>query len=213
MCEAKIDQWMRSRAARGDAPSLGAASKRYLVLKAAKGKCELCGIPAKVSPIDVDHIVPRSRADKNGYIMKEGTRIHLDDERNLQALCFRCNRAKRNHDATDFRPPESKLVRDRIPELIRASGAIPETRMLTGRRLRIALLERLVEEHAKLLAETNSEEIVDMIEVLLSLASVLGHSEEEMFRLLSKKREERGGFGKGVLLARVNTPPTFQGEG
>ena len=200
LCEEKIEQWMHKRAAKSDAPRLGVSSKRYLVLKAAEGKCELCGIPSKVSPIDVDHIVPRSRADKSGYIVKDGTRVHVDDRQNLQALCFRCNRAKRNHDDTDFRPPGSKLVRDRIPELIRESGSIPKTKELRGERLKTALLEKLVVEPADLLAATNVEEIVDMIEVLLALSGTLGYSERETLQTLQNKRDERGGFGRGVFL-------------
>jgi hypothetical protein len=41
-------------------------------------------------PLDVDHIIPRSR----------GGRTELA---NLQALCSKCNRSKRNQDETDFR--------------------------------------------------------------------------------------------------------------
>jgi diadenosine tetraphosphate (Ap4A) HIT family hydrolase len=65
-------------------------SLRFLVLKAAGGYCELCGISAKERPIDVDHIVPRSRGGKT-------------DLANLQALCSKCNRSKRNQDETHFR--------------------------------------------------------------------------------------------------------------
>ena len=65
-------------------------SVRYKVLKAANGRCELCGATKKQRPLQVDHILPRSRRGKN-------------DQSNLQVLCDRCNRAKGNKDATDFR--------------------------------------------------------------------------------------------------------------
>jgi len=65
-------------------------SLRFLVLKAAGGKCLLCGIAAKERPLDVDHIIPRSRGGKTELA-------------NLQALCSKCNRSKRNQDDTDFR--------------------------------------------------------------------------------------------------------------
>ncbi len=67
---------------------------RYDVLKRAGGKCELCGCSAKERPLHVDHIIPRSKGGKN-------------DMANLQALCERCNLAKGNRDATDFRPHET----------------------------------------------------------------------------------------------------------
>jgi len=72
-------------------------SLRYLVLKAAGGRCcQLCGIAVKERPLDVDHIIPRSRGGNTELA-------------NLQALCSKCNRSKRNQDDTDFRsfPPPS----------------------------------------------------------------------------------------------------------
>jgi 5-methylcytosine-specific restriction endonuclease McrA len=90
LCESKIAEWIRKKAERD--PSGGVdASIRYRVLKAGRGRCELCGISSKLSPIDIDHIVPRNHADKHGFVVKDGVRMPLDDERNLQALCFRCN--------------------------------------------------------------------------------------------------------------------------
>jgi ATP adenylyltransferase len=65
-------------------------SVRFEVLKRAKGRCECCGISKEERPIDVDHIVPRSKAGDN-------------DISNYQALCWLCNANKGNRDATDFR--------------------------------------------------------------------------------------------------------------
>jgi ATP adenylyltransferase len=65
-------------------------SFRFQILKASGGVCQLCGVSAKERPIDVDHIVPRSRGDKTELA-------------NLQAPCSKCNRSKRNQDETDFR--------------------------------------------------------------------------------------------------------------
>ena len=60
------------------------------MLKAARFRCELCGVPADEKALEVDHIVPRN---------KGGT----DDRVNLQALCHSCNATKRDRDDTDFR--------------------------------------------------------------------------------------------------------------
>lgn len=205
VCKAKIGEWIKRRAARSGISAIE-ASKRYRVLKAAKGKCELCGISSKLSPIDIDHIIPRSEADKHAYIVKDGIRMHLDDERNLQALCFRCNRAKRDRDTTDFRLPSKKLVRERIPQYILNSGQTPITKQLHQDQLMPRLLEKLTEEHAELLADTVIEEIVDMIEVLLSIAKILGYTENETLRFLHKKRDEKGGFDSGIFLIDVINP-------
>jgi predicted house-cleaning noncanonical NTP pyrophosphatase (MazG superfamily) len=174
ICVEKITEWIDKKARRD--PTRGVdASKRYRVLKAARGRCELCGISSKLSPIDIDHIVPRNEADKFGFVLKDDVRMPLDDERNLQALCFRCNRAKRDKDKTDFRLPEKKLVRDKIPEIILASGRTPLTRSLNGRELVDRLLDKLVEEHAEFLASESVDEVVDTIEVLFAVAKQLGH--------------------------------------
>jgi ATP adenylyltransferase len=64
-------------------------SIRYQVLKRDR-RCLLCGATAKDRPLQVDHIVPRS---KGGATSLE----------NLQTLCFECNGGKNNKDDTDFR--------------------------------------------------------------------------------------------------------------
>jgi diadenosine tetraphosphate (Ap4A) HIT family hydrolase len=63
---------------------------RYRVLMESGGRCALCGATKKERPLDVDHIVPRSKGGKNVY-------------ENLQILCSKCNRSKGNKDQTDFR--------------------------------------------------------------------------------------------------------------
>jgi len=63
---------------------------RYRVLMESGGRCALCGATKKERPLDVDHIVPKSRGGKNVYA-------------NLQILCSKCNRSKGNKDKTDFR--------------------------------------------------------------------------------------------------------------
>src|SRR5262249_48319251 len=69
---------------------------RYEVLKAAKFRCELCGISAEERALEVDHIRPRN---------KDGT----DEVANLQSLCYSCNAMKRDRDDTDFKAVRGTL--------------------------------------------------------------------------------------------------------
>lgn len=64
-------------------------SLRYQVLKESGHRCELCGATKNERPLDVDHILPRSKGGKNIY-------------ENLQVLCSKCNRSKGNKDDTNF---------------------------------------------------------------------------------------------------------------
>lgn len=126
----------------------------------------------------------------------------MNDRDNLQALCFSCNRAKRDTDQTDFRRTQ-KLVRDRIPELIKAEGRIPIIKELTGRALTTRLYDKLVEEHAEFLGakstESKVEEMADMIEVIMALAKQYGIDEAELLDSVKTKRAERGAFTKGYF--------------
>lgn len=94
LCSEKLDQYLQDRGnALWDHRRTSAevpGSIRYEVLKKAKRRCELCGISANEKALDVDHIVPKNKDGSN-------------DISNLQALCYSCNRAKRDTDDTDFR--------------------------------------------------------------------------------------------------------------
>lgn len=203
ICEEKIAQWREMKRSKEKAPEAG-ASVRYEVLKAAGSKCQLCGIPAALRPIDVDHIIPRSKANKHGKVCKDGSWIDIHDPENLQALCFSCNRAKRATDDTDFRT-KGKLVRDGIPAMIEAEGRSPNIRQLKGQALLSALYEKLVEEHAEFITaekpEQKLEELADMVEVVFALAERLGADESALMAIRGRKRHDRGGFAEGHFYA------------
>ena len=85
----------------------------------------------------------------------------------------------------------NKLVRDFIPEIIRADGKACDISRATSHDL-----QRLLEE--KLL-----EELADMMEVIFGLAHQLGYSEEQLLAKRNQKLEERGGFKDGIVLEKV----------
>jgi predicted house-cleaning noncanonical NTP pyrophosphatase (MazG superfamily) len=193
LCEEKIEAWLASRG--GDANSVS-SSQRYEVLKAARGKCQLCGIPSSLRPIDVDHIVPQSKANRYGKVVIDSRPVDVNSIENLQALCFKCNRAKRDGDDTDWRTRD-KLVRDGIPALIAAEGRVPYVVQLKGKKLTEALREKLIEEVGEYLDSGDVEELADVVEVVRSLAEVHGVSAKELDVLRARKRTEKGGFEGG----------------
>jgi predicted house-cleaning noncanonical NTP pyrophosphatase (MazG superfamily) len=199
ICDAKIEEWIEKTKMREKDP-LANESVRYRVLRNAGGKCELCGIPSSLRPIDIDHVIPQSKADRSRKVMLHGKRVNVNAEENLQALCSKCNRAKRDADDTDFRR-QRKLVRDGVPDLIRHSGRTPRVNQLSGSHLTEALYEKLVEEHEEYIQTRSIEELADMAEVILTLARRRGTSQEEFIEIVTKQRIVRGGFTQGYIYA------------
>ena len=96
-----------------------------------------------------------------------------------------------------------KLVRDRIPEIIRAAGQDCATRVLTDTEYVPALLAKALEEVRELAEAAPAERIVelgDVREVLDALMAAWGIDEGEVARIQAERREERGGFGARIFL-------------
>ena len=98
----------------------------------------------------------------------------------------------------------NKLVRDKIPEIIEASGKTCETEILSGDEYLQMLDKKLDEELAEYHREKNIEELADLLEVLYATAKVRGYSIEELEQVRVEKQKARGGFDKKILLKSVN---------
>ena len=98
-----------------------------------------------------------------------------------------------------------KLVRDRIPEIIREAGKVPVTRIVTEEaELRQRLIDKLSEEMQEYRESGSVEEIADILEVLQALVEQIhGMSWEQVREIQGSKWEERGGFRDGIVLERV----------
>ena len=97
----------------------------------------------------------------------------------------------------------NKLVRDKIPEIIKATGKNLDVHYAKKEELLPLLETKLNEEVSEYLEDKNLEELADVMEVLIGLSSALGYSEEDLFNKRNQKKEERGGFEKGVVLEQV----------
>ena len=99
----------------------------------------------------------------------------------------------------------NKLVRDKIPEIIEASGKTCETEILLDEEYLKMLDMKLDEELAEYHQEQNIEELADLLEVLYATAKVRGYSIEELEQVRVEKQKARGGFDKKILLKSVNS--------
>jgi predicted house-cleaning noncanonical NTP pyrophosphatase (MazG superfamily) len=90
-----------------------------------------------------------------------------------------------------------KLVRDRIPQIIREGGAEPVTYTADSEEYRGRLRDKLGEEVAEFLAadgESAPEELADVLEVVRALAADLGVDADRLDKIREAKASERGGF-------------------
>ena len=96
-----------------------------------------------------------------------------------------------------------KLVRDRIPEIIEASGSTCVTEILSDEDYLQMLDAKLDEELAEYHADQNIEELADLIEAIRACAVTRGYTLEELERVRAEKAAKRGGFEKKILLKEV----------
>jgi len=93
-----------------------------------------------------------------------------------------------------------KLVRDRIPDIIRKIGGDPQVRVVSGSELDKFIRLKVVEEAQELLNSGDDEEIADILETIEALLVHRSIDRETIEKARLKKREERGGFEKGYVL-------------
>jgi len=94
--------------------------------------------------------------------------------------------------------PFHKLVRDRIPEILKRKGVSHEVRVADEKEFKIELIKKLSEEAAEFLVAGEIGELADVIEVVESLKTLPDYKEVEKVR--NQKREEKGGFEKRFIV-------------
>ena len=100
----------------------------------------------------------------------------------------------------------NKLVRDRIPEIIEASGKSCVTEILPDEAYLRMLDTKLDEELAEYHADQNIEELADLMEVIRACAVARGYTIEQLEQVRAEKAAKRGGFEKKILLKEVTEP-------
>jgi predicted house-cleaning noncanonical NTP pyrophosphatase (MazG superfamily) len=94
----------------------------------------------------------------------------------------------------------SKLVRDKIPEIILSSGSIPITRILSDEEYLKALCDKLIEEANEAKDNPVVEELADLLEVIIAVGQYMGYSMSQIEEARIAKKKLRGGFEKRVFL-------------
>lgn len=97
----------------------------------------------------------------------------------------------------------NKLIRDRIPEIIEATGKQCIIEVMNEVEYIDALDYKLNEELAEYQADKSLEELADLLEVMYAVAVARGYSIDDLERVRKQKAEKRGGFEKRLRLKGV----------
>jgi predicted house-cleaning noncanonical NTP pyrophosphatase (MazG superfamily) len=96
-----------------------------------------------------------------------------------------------------------KLVRNRIPEIIRNAGKNCEAVIMSDEEYCQALRQKVIEEATELANAPNTElavEIADLLEVVEALMASYNISEKQVQLEQDQKRAQKGDFRKKVML-------------
>ncbi|EOO75027.1 MULTISPECIES: nucleoside triphosphate pyrophosphohydrolase [Bacillus cereus group] len=104
-------------------------------------------------------------------------------------------------------PTYNKLIRNKIPQIIKANGKTPTTRILPEDEYIKEICKKTQEELTEYIEATTKpdklEELSDLLELINALAEHEGTTLEEIDAIRKKKAEERGGFQNRVFLVEV----------
>lgn len=99
----------------------------------------------------------------------------------------------------------NKLVRDKIPEIIRTKGSTPTTHLADDHEYWEKLKEKLQEEVAEFVAGPNfEEELADILEVIEAICAFKGIDSAALHATKAKKAAERGGFKERIILEQTD---------
>ncbi len=134
-------------------------------------------------------IISAEIAVKNNCVCKGFAYYYLQAQQRIKAM--------RKHIT------HNKLVRDKIPEIIEASGKSCITEVLTDEAYLQALEAKLNEELAEYQQSKSLEELGDLLEVMGAVVKARGYTWEDLTRVRKEKRAQRGAFDQKIFLKEV----------
>ena len=100
----------------------------------------------------------------------------------------------------------NKLVRDKIPNIIKEKRETPVVRILDEIEYKNELEKKLYEEYKEVIESTGDErveELADMLEVIRALANLENKNLNDVIAIADKKNEKRGAFEEKIFLEKV----------
>jgi predicted house-cleaning noncanonical NTP pyrophosphatase (MazG superfamily) len=97
----------------------------------------------------------------------------------------------------------NKLVRDKIPEVIRKDKKNPIIHIANDEEYWKKLKKKLSEEVNEFAKESNEEEMADIIEVINAICKYKKFDKVDIDKIKKQKAEKRGRFNKRIILDEV----------
>ncbi|MBU2564608.1 nucleoside triphosphate pyrophosphohydrolase [Patescibacteria group bacterium] len=94
----------------------------------------------------------------------------------------------------------NKLVRDKIPEIIKKNNDILIIHIANDKEYYNKLKEKLKEEVNEFLKESNEDELADVLEIIYAIRDYMKISEQKLEEIRKNKSEKRGAFKKRIIL-------------
>lgn len=97
----------------------------------------------------------------------------------------------------------NKLIRDKIPEIIKQDGKLPITHVAENEEYWQKLKEKLKEEVDEFLENSTEKELADILEVIYAICDFKKIDKEKLEITRKNKAEQRGGFKDKIILDEI----------
>ncbi len=101
----------------------------------------------------------------------------------------------------------NKLVRDKMPDIIKDKGNNPITKVLDTKEYKIELKNNLLEGYKKFfktnVSDARIDVLADMLEIINSLANLENKTLKDIERVADLKRQYQGSFQEKIYLEKV----------
>lgn len=97
----------------------------------------------------------------------------------------------------------NKLIRDKIPGIIKANNQTAKTHVADDKEYYQKLKQKLAEEVKEFLRDDNPEEIADVLEVIYAICDFKQITKQKLEQIRKTKLKKRGGFRKKIILEEV----------
>ena len=97
----------------------------------------------------------------------------------------------------------NKLVRDKIPDVLKEKGETPVTHTATDEEYWKKLKEKLKEEVAEFVSREDVEYLADILEIINAICEFKKFDPEMVEKLRKEKIKSKGGFSGKIILDEI----------